>query len=245
MKIEVRNVTKIYPNGTEALGGVTFSVKEGEICAIIGPSGCGKSTLMLILDGLLKPTSGEVLIDGEPVNGPPQQASLILQDYGLFPWKTVYENVALGLRFRGVSKSEERRIVGDLLKRFGLSGFEDHYPKQLSGGMRQRVAIARALAINPKILFMDEPFSSLDALSREKMQDLLLNLWKESGATIVLVTHSIEEAVFVGRKIIVLTDRPGRVKAIIDNPSAGYVGYRYTEEYFEKCKEVRKSIEGT
>ncbi len=245
LKIEVKNVTKIYPNGTEALGGVTFSVKEGEICAIIGPSGCGKSTLMLILDGLLKPTSGEVLIDGEPVNGPPQQASLILQDYGLFPWKTVYENVALGLRFRGVPKNEERNIVKNLLKRFGLSGFEDHYPKQLSGGMQQRVAIARALAINPKILFMDEPFSSLDALSREKMQNLLLNLWKESGVTVILVTHSIEEAVFVGRKIIVLTDRPGKVKTIIDNPSAGHVDYRYTEEYFEKCKEVRKSIEGT
>ncbi len=241
--IKVKGVSKTYPNGVTALEEVNLKVDRGNSCAIIGPSGCGKSTLLLIMAGLLKPTTGEVMIDDSPVNGPVRNASLILQDYGLFPWKTVYENAALGLRFRGVSNDVEREIVGKLLEKFGLSEFEKEYPKRLSGGMKQRLAIARALAIEPEILFMDEPFSSLDALSREQMQNFLVNLWKETKMTIVFVTHSIEEAVFLGKKIVIFTPRPGRVKIEIKNRKAGSIDYRNSKEYFEKCREVRQSIE--
>lgn len=240
--ISVSNVSKVYEDGTVALKGVSFEVDRGESCSIIGPSGCGKSTLLLIMAGLLKPTEGSVKINGEIVKKPMRDVSLILQDYGLFPWKTVYDNIALGLRIRGVDKKNEKKIVNELIEKLGLKGFERHYPKQLSGGMKQRVAIARALAVNPKILLMDEPFSSLDALTGENLQNFLLKLWNETKMTIVLVTHSIEEAVFLGRKIVVLTPRPGRVKAVIDNPSAGDEDYRFTEEFFEKCREVRRVV---
>lgn len=239
--ISLRNVSKIYGEIT-AIENVSFDIDRGESCAIIGPSGCGKSTLLLIISGLLKPTKGKVYVDGKSIKSPLQNAALILQDYGLFPWKTVYDNIALGLRIRGVNRKTEKRRVIELLDKFGLRGFEKHYPKQLSGGMKQRVALARALAIEPEILLMDEPLSSLDALSREKMQNFLLELWKETNSTVILVTHSIEEAVFLGRKIIVLTPRPARVKAVIDNPLVGDKEYRQSEVYFEKCKEVRQII---
>ncbi len=240
--ISVNDVSKVYEDGTVALKNVSFEVEKGEICSIIGPSGCGKSTLLLIIAGLIKPSDGHVKIDGRVVDKPRRDVALILQDYGLFPWKTVYDNIALGLRIRKIGRGEEKWIVNSLIERLGLRGFEKHYPKQLSGGMRQRVAIARALAIQPNILLMDEPFSSLDALTREKLQNFLLELWNERKMTVILVTHSIEEAVFLGRKIVVLTPRPGRVKTIIENPSAGDVNYRWTEEFFERCREVRRSV---
>ncbi len=234
--IRAKNISMIYKDGTIALEGVSFSIAKGESCSVIGPSGCGKTTLLFILSGLLKPTEGEILINSKNI-------ALILQDYGLFPWKTVYENVSLGLEVRGVKKEEQRKIVLPLLEKLGLKGFENHYPRQLSGGMQQRVAFARALALNPEILLMDEPFSSLDALTREKLQNFLLKLWINNKVTMVLVTHSIEEAVFLGRKIVVLSQRPGKVLKIIDNPEMGSLDYRNREEFFEKCREVRKSIE--
>jgi len=234
--IRAKNISMIYKDGTIALEGVSFSIAKGESCSVIGPSGCGKTTLLFILSGLLKPTEGEILINSKNI-------ALILQDYGLFPWKTVYENVSLGLEVRGVKKEEQRKIVLPLLEKLGLKGFENHYPRQLSGGMQQRVAFARALALNPEILLMDEPFSSLDALTREKLQNFLLKLWTNNKVTMVLVTHSIEEAVFLGRKIVVLSQRPGKVLKIIDNPEMGSLDYRNREEFFEKCREVRKSIE--
>jgi NitT/TauT family transport system ATP-binding protein len=240
--ISVRNVSKSYGD-VRALEDVSLEVERGESCAIIGPSGCGKSTLLLIISGLLQPSSGEVYIENKIVDGPVKNAALILQDYGLFPWKTVYDNVALGLRIRGVERDVEREKVEGLLEKFGLKRFDRYYPKHLSGGMRQRVAIARALAVEPEILLMDEPLSSLDALSREKMQNFLLNLWKETKTTMILVTHSIEEAVFLGKKIVVLTPRPGRVKAIVNNPKVGKEDYRQEEVYFEKCREIREIIE--
>ncbi|WP_290598119.1 MULTISPECIES: ABC transporter ATP-binding protein [unclassified Archaeoglobus] len=240
--ISVRNVSKSYGD-VRALEDVSLEVERGESCAIIGPSGCGKSTLLLIISGLLQPSSGEVYIENKIVGGPVKNAALILQDYGLFPWKTVYDNVALGLRIRGVERDVEREKVEGLLEKFGLKRFDRYYPKHLSGGMRQRVAIARALAVEPEILLMDEPLSSLDALSREKMQNFLLNLWKETKTTMILVTHSIEEAVFLGKKIVVLTPRPGRVKAIVNNPKVGKEDYRQEEVYFEKCREIREIIE--
>ena len=242
--ITVKGISKFFGE-LKALDGVSFEVEDGETCAIIGPSGCGKSTLLLIMAGLLKPSEGEVLVDDRAVNSPLKNAALILQDFGLFPWKTVYDNVALGLKIRGFSRRAERERVTALLEKFGLKGFEKSYPKQLSGGMKQRVAIARAIAIEPQILLMDEPLSSLDALSREEMQNFLLNLWKETKTTMVLVTHSIEEALFLRRKIVVLTERPGRVKAVVDNREAGDESYRYEEVFFERCKLLRQTIRAT
>ncbi|RZN38575.1 MAG: ABC transporter ATP-binding protein [Methanophagales archaeon ANME-1-THS] len=242
--IEARGITKIYPDGTRALENINFEVQNGESCAVIGPSGCGKTTLLLIFSGILEPTAGKVLIEGKDLTSPSQELALIFQDYGLFPWKTVYENVSLGLQLRGFGKRERTEIVSSLLKELGLQGFETNYPKQLSGGMQQRVAFARALALNPRILLMDEPLSSLDALTREHLQNLLLRLWKQKGMTMLLVTHSIEEAVFLGKKVIVLSPRPGRVIKTITNPYMGDVQYRTTEVFFEKCREVRQSLDG-
>ena len=242
--IEAKGITKTYSDGTEALHNVTFALREGESCAVIGPSGCGKTTLLLIFSGILRPTEGRVVIEGTEVTGPSKELALIFQDYGLFPWKTVYENVSLGLELRNCNKQERKKIVTALLKDLNLQGFESYYPKQLSGGMQQRVAFARALALNPKILLMDEPLSSLDALTRENLQNFLLQLWKEKRMTMLLVTHSIEEAVFLGRKVIVLSLRPGTVIKTVDNPQVGDLAYRTKEEYFEKCREVRQSLDG-
>ena len=240
--IEAINISKVYPNGIKALEDVTFSVEKGESYSIIGPSGCGKTTLLFIFSGILKPTTGKVLIDGNEINNPPKNIALILQDFGLFPWKTVYENVCLGLKIRGIEKNRQKKIVEKLLKDMGLYEFKNSYPKELSGGMQQRVAIARALALNPEIMLMDEPFSSLDALTREKLQNFLLELQNKDNITTVLVTHNIEEAVFLGKKIVILSPRPGRVVKIIDNQGMGDIEYRNKKEFFEKCREVRKSI---
>ncbi|AEA46609.1 ABC transporter ATP-binding protein [Archaeoglobus veneficus] len=243
--IEARKLGMVYPDGTRAIEGVSFSVEEGESCAIIGPSGCGKTTLLFIFSGLLRPTEGIALIEGKEVVAPPKNAALILQNYGLFPWKTVIENAALGLEIRGVKARDARKAVKPILRELGLEGFENHYPKQLSGGMQQRVAFARALAIKPRIMLMDEPFSSLDALSREKLQNFLLELWMKERMTMLLVTHSIEEAVFLGKRIVVLSHRPGRVVKVIENPMAGSVEFRNRGEFFEKCREVRRSVGAT
>lgn len=240
--LQAINLKKIYPNGTKALEDVSFHVKKGETCSIIGPSGCGKSTLLFIFSCLLKPTSGKILINNMGVKKPFKDGALILQDFGLFPWKTVYENIAVGLRIRGFKKESINSITCSMIKKLGLEGFEHFYPTQLSGGMQQKVGFARVLALNPRILFMDEPFSSLDAISREEMQNFLLNIWLKEKLTILLVTHNIEEAVFLGKKIVVLSPRPARVLNIIENHNAGDINYRNRVEFFEKCREVRNNI---
>ncbi|MFO7967282.1 MAG: ABC transporter ATP-binding protein [Archaeoglobaceae archaeon] len=242
--IEAHNISKTYENGVEALSNISFKVEEGESCSIIGPSGCGKSTLLFIFSGLLDPTGGEAVVNGRKMTSHSniRDIALVLQDYGLFPWKTVHQNISIGLEIRGVDEQESKRRISNLLNELGLAGFENYFPKKLSGGMRQRVAFARALALDPQILLMDEPLSSLDALSREKLQNFLLDLWVKNNITMLLVTHSIEEAVFLGKKIVVLSNRPGEVVSIIDNPDAGIVEYRNKKEYFEKCREVRRSV---
>lgn len=225
-----------------ALDALTLSVATGEPIAVIGPSGCGKSTLLLLAAGLLAPTSGSVSVEGARVAGPRRGTALILQDFGLLPWKTVEANAALGLKIRGIAGGELRRRAVDALERVGLADFARAYPAELSGGMRQRLALARAVALDADVLLMDEPLSALDALKREELQDVLLGLWKGRGHTQVLVTHSIEEAVFLGRRVVVMTPRPGRVSAVVDNPGMGSEGYRVTEEYFATVTRLRRIL---
>jgi ABC-type nitrate/sulfonate/bicarbonate transport system ATPase subunit len=222
----------------KVLDDISFTVKRSDSCAIIGPSGCGKTSLLFLLAGLLRPDSGSINVVGQEKSG------MILQNYGLFPWKTVTENIGLGLVLQRVAKDRIADKVGQLLAEMGLSGFGDHFPGQLSGGMQQRVAIARALAVEPRILFMDEPLSSLDALTRERLQNLIAQVWLQKDITMVLVTHSIEEAVYLGRRIVVLGGRPGQVLGLVNNPEAGSDNYRDSDVFFHRCVQLRQILKG-
>jgi NitT/TauT family transport system ATP-binding protein len=214
-KIEVRDLSKTYAgrNGTAiaALERVSLSVGESEFVSLIGPSGCGKSTLLRILDGLIGYDAGTILLDNAPVTRPGQDRGFVFQSFNLFPWRTVRGNINFGLEVQRRSRAEIERVSGGLIELVGLVGFADKYPHELSGGMQQRVGIARALAIDPDILLMDEPFGSLDALTREEMQDELLRIWSADRKTVVFVTHSIEEAVYLSDRVLIVSGRPGRV----------------------------------
>lgn len=199
-----------------ALGPIDLSIEEGAFTCIVGPSGCGKSTFLKIIAGLLSPTSGEVTVTVE--ESARSALAMVFQDYGIYPWKTVRANVELGLRLAGEPKHSRRLIVDDWLGRLGIQDFGDAYPSELSGGMKQRVSIARALALDPAILLMDEPFAALDAQLREIMQDELLGLWQTRRRTVVFVTHSLEEAILLGDRVIVMGSRPGRIIANIEVP---------------------------
>lgn len=225
-----------------ALDGFALELSSGEPVSVIGPSGCGKSTMLLLAAGLLRPSAGQVTVGDVAISGVRRETSLILQDHGLLPWKTVEDNAALGLRIRGMSKRDARNRAGEALARVGLGEFARSYPGELSGGMRQRVGLARAVALDADLLLMDEPLSSLDALTREDLQDVLLELWQRRGHTQVLVTHSIEEAVFLGRRVIVMSPRPGRVAAIVKNPEMGEVDYRQTPTFYERCAQLRELL---
>ena len=225
-----------------ALDALSLSVAEGEPVAVIGPSGCGKSTMLLLAAGLLRPTAGEVRVADATVPGPRRETALILQDFGLLPWKTVEHNAGLGLAVRGVARAEVRERAGAALERVGLAEFARSYPAELSGGMRQRLALARAVALDADLLLMDEPLSALDALKREDLQDVLLELWHRRGHTQVLVTHSIEEAVFLGRRVVVVSPRPGRVAAIVENPGMGGEGYRASGEFYRVATKLRELL---
>jgi len=226
----------------DALDTLTLGVAEGECVALIGPSGCGKSTLLLAVAGLVAPGAGTVHVGGAPVTGPRLRTALILQDFGLLPWKTVEHNAGLGLEIRHVRAAERTTRVAQALERVGLAEFARAYPGELSGGMRQRLALARALALDADLLLMDEPLSALDALTREDLQGLLLDVWRQRGHTSILVTHSIEEAVYLGRRVAVLTPRPGRVAAIVENPEMGDAGFRDTPAFYERCAELRRLL---
>ncbi|MDR5781082.1 ABC transporter ATP-binding protein [Caballeronia sp. LZ065] len=220
-KIVARNLTLAYANQlTDAshtvLDGFDLAVSEGEFLALLGPSGCGKSTFLSILAGLTPQTSGELTVDGEPVSAARQKLGLVFQGYALFPWRTVRKNVETGLEIRGVKRAQRRDEAERFLRLVGLLDFADHYPHQLSGGMRQRVAIARVLAYGPEILLMDEPFGALDAQTRELLQQELLGIWEHSAKTVVFVTHSIDEAIFLADRVAIMGRGPGRVREIID-----------------------------
>jgi NitT/TauT family transport system ATP-binding protein len=200
----------------EALRDVSLQVDGGEFISIVGASGCGKTTLLRIVDGLKAPSGGQVWVDGKPVQKPGPDRGFVFQQDALFPWRTVLDNVIFGLEVQGKSKKEARARADGLVGLVGLSGFEQHFPHELSGGMRQRANLARALTIDPDILLMDEPFASLDAQTREIMQAELLRIWRSNRKTVLFVTHQIDEAVFLADRVVVMTSRPGQVKAVLD-----------------------------
>jgi len=195
-----------------ALDRTSFQVKDGEFITILGPSGCGKSTLLRVVAGLEEPSSGKVYLDGHEVKGPGPDRGMVFQSYTLYPWLTVEDNIAFGSKLKGASQKQCKEVAQHYLDLIGLSGFEKHYPIQLSGGMKQRVAIARALANDPEILLMDEPFGALDAQTRSIMQEILLKAWEESKKTILFITHDVEESIFLADSVYVMTARPGRIK---------------------------------
>ena len=221
--LTVENLNKKYVSQgsvTSALVDINLRIEEGEFVCLLGPSGCGKSTLLKIIAGLIPATSGRITINGKPVSGPGPERAVVFQDYALFPWMTVRDNVEFGLEARRLPAAERREMSSRLLKVVGLSDFAERFPHQLSGGMKQRVSIARALAVDPSLLLMDEPFGALDAQTRHLLQDELLRIWREYRKTVVFVTHSIEEAIYLSDRIVVMTARPGRVKQIVVVPEA-------------------------
>jgi NitT/TauT family transport system ATP-binding protein len=250
--IRLESLTYTYPNQLSIFKEFSWSAKRGEAWAVLGPSGCGKTTLLYLLAGLRFPTSGRVLIDGQPLERPRPHSGLILQDYGLLPWATVRQNAELGLRVRTFYGPDGRHAPQDFqpdidlepwLKRLGLTACQDQYPGQISGGQRQRTAIARTLALRPDLLLMDEPFSSLDAPTRQSLQNLTLELWVEQELTLVIVTHAIEEAAILGHKILLLGHPPNTHAEVIENPGAALPGFRDTLEYVSLCRNLRQRME--
>jgi NitT/TauT family transport system ATP-binding protein len=220
-RLAVNGVSKVYgdpnlPGAVVALSDVNFAVPDNRFCSILGHSGCGKTTLLNIAAGFEPPTAGTVTDDGAAIKGPGWRNTLIFQDYALFPWLSVKDNIGFGLEMKAVPRTERGEVTRHYLDLVGLDGFADHFPHQLSGGMRQRVAIARALAVAPHVLLMDEPFAALDAQNRAFMQDELVRIWQREPKTVMLVTHSIDEAIKLSDCVAVFTRRPGRVKAFIE-----------------------------
>jgi NitT/TauT family transport system ATP-binding protein len=244
VRIRFDNVTVDFPTATgpmRVVDGVTLDIRDGEFVSIIGPSGCGKTTLMNIVGGFVKPSGGQVLLDGKPVGGPGPDRGVIFQEYGVFPWLTVKGNIDFGLKLAAnkASAKERDEICQRYMALMGLTDFADHFPKHLSGGMRQRLAIARAYAVRPQFLLMDEPFGALDAQTRTAMQDLLLDVLKTEGKTVMLITHSVDEAVYLSSRIVVVTARPSKVRAVFDVP----FGYPRDERIHEDLRFVAMSRE--
>jgi len=220
---------------------INIEIGKGEIYTFIGPSGCGKSTFLYVLSGILRDYEGLVLVDGRPVDPKRQRIGLILQNYGLLPWKNVRQNIVLGVKIKGQPREEEYFTY--ILKQLGIEQLLDRYPKELSGGQQQRVAIARAFLLKPDILLMDEPFSALDAINREEMQALFLKIWQEHNVTTVFITHSVDEALYLGSKIIVFSDAPGKILGVYDNPCFQLDNLRCRDEYYNMSMQLRKILD--
>ncbi|TME24434.1 MAG: ABC transporter ATP-binding protein [Chloroflexi bacterium] len=229
----------------EALRDVSLQVAPGQFISIVGASGCGKTTLLRIVDGLSKPTRGEVWVDGRAVDRPGPDRGFVFQHDALFPWRTVLDNVIFGLEVQGRPKREARERADVLVRLVGLTGFEQHFPHELSGGMRQRANLARALTIDPDVLLMDEPFASLDAQTREIMQAELLRIWRSNRKTVLFVTHQIDEAVYLADRVVVMTSRPGQVKAVldVDIPRPRDLSVKRTPRFLELVDAIWKMIE--
>ncbi|ABB32128.1 ABC transporter related protein [Geobacter metallireducens RCH3] len=254
VKINLQGVEKRFPasGGKEitALQRLDLEIGAGEFICLVGPSGCGKTTLINLMAGFDRPSSGSITIDGQPVTGPDPDHIMIFQDYGLFPWRTVLGNVLFALQSRGVGKKEAQERATEYLKLVGLSSFLQSFPHQLSGGMKQRVAIARALAVEPSVLFMDEPFAALDAFTRLRLQDEVLRLWEEKRPTVIFVTHDLDEAIYLGGRVILMAPDPGRVSKILpvylprpcDRTSEEFATYR--RELFEEFHLVHREAAG-
>ncbi len=249
--IQLHSLSYGYPQSKPVFENFNWRAQRGETWAILGTSGCGKTTLLYLLAGLQFPASGQILIDGQPLTRPRPRTGLILQDYGLLPWATVRQNAELGLKVRnfygadGIHTPQDYRPERDVtpwLERLGIASIAGKYPSQISGGQRQRAAIARTLALQPDLLLMDEPFASLDAVIRADLQALTLELCTEGGITLVIVTHNIEEAAAMGRKILLLGEPPNREAHIFENPAAGQPNYRESTEYQRLCQTLRKEL---
>ena len=243
--VQVKNIKKVYPGGVEALSDITLDFPEGKLTTLLGPSGCGKTTLLKIIAGLLQPSSGEVLVDGRPITGPGPERAFVFQDFALMPWATVIRNAAFGLELAGVNRSEREAVAEKYLHTVGLKGFENKYPHELSGGMRQRVGLARALAVNAKVLLMDEPFSAVDEQTRRKFQEDMISLVKDEKKTFIFVTHSIEEAVYVSDRIVLLHRRPSRVSQIIEPQISRHLDpemIRRQPEYLDAVENIWQSL---
>jgi NitT/TauT family transport system ATP-binding protein len=248
-RLQLRSLSKSFrarSGTTPALEAVTLHVEPGEFVCLAGASGCGKSTLLSIIAGLTEPTSGDVLLDGEPIDGPGPDRGLVFQSYSLYPWRTVSQNIAFGLELAGLGRQEIRQRVEHYLAVMQLTKWADARPSQLSGGMRQRVAIARSLATEPEVLLLDEPFGALDAHTRSRMQDFLLSVWRQTGTTVLMVTHDVEEAIFLSQRIYVLSSHPGRVKREIVVPfgSDRSAGIRRDERFLDLRDEIQGMLLG-
>ncbi|MCO4317859.1 ABC transporter ATP-binding protein [Phyllobacterium sp. 21LDTY02-6] len=247
-KISFQNVTKTFniagQTSFNALQALNLDIEDGEFITVVGPSGCGKSTAMNIAAGLTDPSSGQVLVDNVPVKGPGPERGVIFQQYALFPWLTVRQNVEFGLQISKHPKAERRRIADHFIALVGLSDFADSLPKTLSGGMKQRCAIARAYAVNPKILLMDEPFGALDALTRVQLQDQLLATWSKERRTVMFITHDVDEAVYLASRVVVMAARPGRLHKIVqvDLPYPRTEEMRLSPEFSALRNEVWRSV---
>ncbi len=243
--VEVRGVTKIYAGHVEALRGIDLDFPRGKLTTLLGPSGCGKTTLLKIIGGLIEPTAGEIRVDGRPVRGPGPERAFVFQDFALLPWATALRNVAFGLELRGTPRQEREAVARRYIAQVGLAGFEDRYPHELSGGMRQRVGLARALAVDAEVLLLDEPFSAVDEQNRRRFQEDLIELREHARKTFIFVTHSIEEAVYVSDRIVLLSPRPGRVSQVIEpriDRSAGPEAIRRSPGYLDTVETIWQGL---
>jgi NitT/TauT family transport system ATP-binding protein len=247
--LSARQVTKVFSvarlGEVTAVERFTADIAEGELVCLLGASGCGKSTMLNIFAGFVEPTSGEVMLRGSPIAGIEPRCGMVFQSYALFPWKTVRGNVEFGPKMQGLGRQERRQRAQHFIDMVKLTGFEDSYPAELSGGMQQRVTFARLLAADPEVLLMDEPFAALDAMTRQVMQEELLRIHETSGKTVVFITHSIDEALILSNRIIVMSARPGRVKAVLDNtlPSPRHVTVQLSPEYAKLKAEIWNLVE--
>jgi NitT/TauT family transport system ATP-binding protein len=250
--LEVTQLSKVFfeqndprKPGLVALHNVSFSVRNNEFVCLLGPSGCGKTTLIRVVAGLIRPDRGEIRVDGKAVTAPGRDRCMVFQQFGLLPWRTVMSNVEFGLEIEGVARAERQEIAREYLALVGLNGFEDYYPHQISGGMQQRVGIARALSKKPDILLMDEPFGAVDAQTREQLQEELLKIWAKTNNTVIFVTHSIDESIYLSDRVIIMQSRPGRIKeeVKIDLPRPRWEGDVKADPRFAELRAaIRESL---